>query len=146
MPTTSIRYFDSVLFNYVGLPAPECTLKKECGNYVVIEHNGDVYSCDFFVKPDWRLGNIMQEKIYEMLNSERQIYFGQRKSELPLDCTTCRWLHYCRGGCPKDYFKNTPKLEHNYFCRSFMMFFDHAHNRLKSLADNWIKTNRINQT
>ncbi|MFH2001138.1 MAG: radical SAM protein, partial [Planctomycetota bacterium] len=60
IPTTSIRYFDAVFHAYVGMPPPECTLLRECGTYVVVEHNGDVYACDFFVTPEWKLGNILR--------------------------------------------------------------------------------------
>jgi uncharacterized protein len=56
VPATSIRYFESLLYGYVGMPAPQCTLLPTCGVYTVVEHNGDVYSCDFFVEPEWRLG------------------------------------------------------------------------------------------
>ena len=62
---------------------PECTLMPECGVYVVVEHNGNVYSCDFFVDPDWKLGNVMKGKIIDMINSERQQEFGRLKADLP---------------------------------------------------------------
>ena len=76
VPTTSIRHFESVFHSYVGMEAPECTMMKECGPYVVVEHNGNVYSCDFFVEPKWKLGNIMHERIINMLNSKTQQTFG----------------------------------------------------------------------
>jgi uncharacterized protein len=85
-PTTSIRHFESVFHSYVGMEAPECTMMKECGPYVVIEHNGNVYSCDFFVEPKWKLGNIMHERIINMLNSKTQQTFGAAKAVLPREC------------------------------------------------------------
>lgn len=136
-PTTSIRYFDSVFYNYVGLPPPECTLLKECGNYVVVEHNGNVYSCDFFVEPEWKLGNIMQDNLTNMLNSSKQRKFGRLKSMLPEECRTCHWLHYCRGGCTKDRLHDTKSRKLNYLCNSYKMFFEHADARLKKMADEW---------
>jgi len=135
--TTSIRFFDSVFFAYVGLEPPECTLLPECGVYVVVEHNGDVYPCDFFVDSRLKLGNIMENKLINFLNSDAQQSFGQRKSALPDSCLSCRWLQFCRGGCPKDRRFNPANPELNYFCDSFRMFFDHADSRLKKLAIQW---------
>jgi len=136
-PTTSIRFFDSVFYIYAGLPPPECTLLEECGNYVVVEHNGDVYSCDFFVDELWRLGSVLSRDLIEMLNSERQKSFGEKKKSLPQDCSDCLWLTHCRGGCTKDRIHNSkdPKLSH--FCSAYKMFFQHADSRLKKLAVDW---------
>ncbi len=136
-PTTSIRYFDSVFHQYVGLQPPECTLLPECGVYVVIEHNGNVYSCDFYVEDDWYLGNIHQQQIIDMLNSARQKQFGMIKRQLPKECQTCEWLPYCWGGCPKDRQKDARDNGLNHFCLSFKMFFEHADATLKELARQW---------
>ena len=95
VPTTSVRHFESVFHSYVGMEAPECTMMKECGPYVVVEHNGNVYSCDFFVEPKWKLGNIMHERIINMLNSKTQQTFGAAKAVLPRECRTCGWLRNC---------------------------------------------------
>jgi uncharacterized protein len=138
-PTTSIRFFDSVFYAYVGLTPPDCTLLFECGVYVVVEHNGDVYSCDFFVEPRWRLGNVLEGSLAGMLNSEQQALFGRLKSSLAADCLQCRWLPYCRGGCPKDRRFNTSDRKLDHFCASYKIFFAHAHERLQSLAEEWKK-------
>jgi uncharacterized protein len=138
-PTTSIRFFDSVFYTYVGLEPPDCTLLPECGVYLVVEHNGDVYPCDFFVEPRLKLGNIRGKKLIDMLNSDPQRAFGARKSSLPETCMSCRWLRFCRGGCPKDRRFNPTNRELNYFCEAYKMFFDHADSRLKKLADRWHK-------
>jgi len=135
--TTSIRFFDSIFYRYVGLTPPECTLLEECGNYLVIEHNGDVYSCDFFVEPRWRLGNIKEGRLLDMLNSKRQDAFGAMKNRLPDGCSACKWLHHCRGGCIKD---RPDSLNHNgvsYLCDAYKMFFEHADPRLTELAASW---------
>ncbi len=136
-PTTFIRYFDSVLHNYVDLSPPECTLLPNCGVYVVVEHNGDVYSCDFFVEPEWKLGNVMEGNLTEMLNSERQDEFGQMKADLPRACKNCRWLKYCRGGCTKDRLRDPRDKKLNHFCLSYKMFFEHADARLRQFAEDW---------
>jgi uncharacterized protein len=137
MPTTFVRFIDSVFFSYVGFSPPECTLLKECGVYVVVEHNGDVYSCDFFVEPEWKLGNVMENDLLHMLNSQNQKKFGRMKAELPKDCRKCQWLRYCRGGCTKDRIRDPQDQGLNHFCQSYKMFFEHADNRLKSMAEDW---------
>jgi len=136
---TSVRFFDSLFHLYVGLPPPECTLLKECGVYVVVEHNGNVYACDFFVDPEWKLGNILEDRLTDMLNSAKQRRFGRLKADLPEECRGCRWLPLCRGGCTKDRFHHPSHPESNPFCRSFMMFFEHADDRFKKLAEEWKK-------
>ena len=136
-PSTSVRFFDSVFFHYAGLTPPECTLLEECGVYVVVEHNGDVYSCDFFVEPQWKLGNVMKDDLKSLLNSEKQNEFAKMKAELPEECQKCQWLNYCRGGCTKDRIHNPADRTVNYLCLSYKMFFQHADDRLKKLADEW---------
>jgi uncharacterized protein len=142
-PTTSIRYFDSVFYSYVGLTPPECTLLPTCGIYVVVEHNGDVYSCDFFVEPEWKLGNVMGSKIIDMLNSERQHQFGRMKADLPQECLTCKWLSYCYGGCTKDRIRDPRDHNLNHFCRSYKMFFNHADEKMQQLATDWQRQQKI---
>jgi uncharacterized protein len=134
---TSIRFFDSLFHIYVDLPPPECTLLKECGVYVVVEHNGDIYSCDFFVDPRWKLGNIMTGRLADMLNSSTQNRFGRLKASLPKECLDCRWLHLCRGGCTKDRLHNPSHDQLNFFCSAYKMFFQHADKKFKELAEEW---------
>ena len=134
---TSVRYFDSVFHTYVGLTAPECTLAQVCGSYLVVEHNGDVYSCDFFVEGEWKLGNVMTHRLDEMLNAPRQEEFGEMKAKLPEECPTCRWLPHCQGGCTKDRIRDPRDEGSNHFCASYKMFFEHADVKLKRLAEQW---------
>jgi uncharacterized protein len=141
LPTTFIRFFDSVFYRYVGLEPPECDLSGECGPYLVVEHNGDVFACDFFVEPDWRLGNVMSGRLVHMLNSARQRAFGRRKADLPEECRACGWLSLCRGGCPKDRLRDPSDEGRNHFCPGFKAFFAHADARLKALAEDWKKKN-----
>jgi len=136
-PTTSVRHFESVFYNYVGLQAPECTMMKECGPYAVIEHNGNVYSCDFFVEPKWKLGNVMNDRLINMLNSKRQTVFGQAKALLPRECRQCSWLTKCYGGCTKDRIKDPQDHRKPRFCTSYKMFFKHADPVLSDLAVQW---------
>lgn len=136
-PTTSIRYFESVFFHYAGRQPPQCVFLPECGAYVVVEHNGDVFACDFFVEERWKLGNVKDGRLDEMLNSSRQREFGKWKAALVDECHACRWLRCCWGGCTKYRLTDpdTKKLSH--LCEAYKMFFDHADECLKALAAEW---------
>jgi len=136
-PTTFIRWFDSVFYSYVGLPAPECTLLPECGIYTVVEHNGDVYACDFFVEPEWKLGNIMTDSLTELLNSPLQNKFGAQKAVLPPECGECPWLTHCCCGCPRDRQNNPATGGSNHYCAAYKLFFEHADARLRQLEEQW---------
>ncbi len=141
-PTTNVRHFDSVFYTYVGMEPPECTMMRECGPYVVVEHNGNVYSCDFFVEPKWRLGNIMDNRITAMLNSKKQLAFGAAKALLPGECRKCQWLTKCYGGCTKDRVKDPGDNRKPRFCLSYKMFFAHADKVLRHIAEEWKKKQR----
>lgn len=144
-PTISVRFFDALFYSYVRMEPPECTLLKECGVCVVVEHNGDVYSCDFFVEPDWKLGNIMEKRLIDMLNSRRQREFGKLKAALPEPCKECSWVTYCRGGCTKDRIRDARDNGLNHFCQAYKMFFEHSDSRFKLLAHEWKKQQAIYQ-
>ena len=137
MPTVSIRWFDSLLFTYVGLPAPECPLHEECGIYLCIEHNGDVYPCDFFVESEWKLGNVLTDRLDHLLNGETMTAFGRIKTRMPVECAECHWYRHCYGGCTKDRIKDPLDRGSNHFCEGFKMFFQHADKTFKRLAGRW---------
>jgi uncharacterized protein len=137
-PTTSIRYFDSIFYRYVGLTPPECSLQDDCGTYLVVEHTGDVYACDFFVEPKWHLGNIHEDTMDKMLGSEKQNIFGAMKKNLPPECIECRWLKYCTGGCPR--YRPSPD-QPGYLCEAYRRFFHHADIRMRDLATTWKANN-----
>lgn len=137
-PQVSVRIIDSIFHRYVGLDAPECTHQRECGVYLVVEHNGDVYACDFFVEPTWKLGNILKDRMIDLLNSRKQELFGKKKANLNKQCKTCPWLQYCYGGCTKDRLRDPRDNKHNHFCESYKMFFRHVDEKMKSLARQWM--------
>jgi len=143
VPTTSIRLFDAVFFSYVDMAPPMCSLLPECGNYVVVEHNGDVYSCDFFVEDRWRLGNILEDTIIDLLNSPLQQKFGKLKAQLPEQCCCCPWLKYCRGGCTKHRLGDQHSHRANYLCQAYKMFFEHSDKKFKQLAAEWHKKRQL---
>ncbi|MCT7904659.1 Anaerobic sulfatase-maturating enzyme homolog YdeM [Candidatus Ornithobacterium hominis] len=137
-PTTMVRNIDSVFYTYVDMPSPECTLLEQCGVYPTVEHNGDVFSCDFFVEDHWRLGNIMQgDQLIEMINSSTQMKFGKMKNILPEKCHTCEWYKNCYGGCTKDRIKDMRDEGNPRFCQSTIDFLEHSHSRLQFLAQRW---------
>lgn len=146
VPTTSVRFFESVLFSYVDMQPPECSLMKQCGVYLVVEHNGDVYSCDFFVDPKWKLGNIMENSLVDMLNSPRQREFGKMKSKLAEECTRCPWLKHCWGGCTKNRLNNPNDRNFDFLCDAYKIFFDYADERLTKLGNDWKEQQREKRT
>ena len=125
---TYVELFDCILANWVGVTPGICVYAKECGHAGIMEFNGDVYSCDHFVFPEYRLGNIREKTITEMLYSEQQQQFSRLKSQaLPKECKECEWEFACHGECPrtrfiKDVYGNPGK---NYLCEGYRMFFRH---------------------
>ncbi len=124
-----IQLFDSTLANWIGEQPGVCTLAKTCGHAGVMEFNGDVYSCDHFVFPEYRLGNIYQKTLVEMMYSPEQQRFGQHKQDsLPRQCRECEFLFACNGECPKNRFMHTADGEAglNYLCKGYRQFFKHV--------------------
>ncbi len=124
-----IQLFDATLANWVGVTPGICTLAETCGHAGALEFNGDVYSCDHFVFPQYKLGNIYTQTLFEMMNSPRQIAFGQNKrNALPRQCRECKYLFACHGECPKNRFLRTADGEPglNYLCAGYRKFFEHV--------------------
>ena len=124
-----VEIFDCTLANWMGVSPGICAYSKECGHAGVMEHNGDVYSCDHFVFPEYKLGNIMTDSIVGMMHSERQHAFGQAKrTALPGQCRGCKYLFACNGECPRNRFAHTAAGEPglNYLCKGYYQFFDHV--------------------
>ena len=124
-----VQIFDSTLANWMGEQPGICTMAKTCGHAGVMEFNGDVYACDHFVFPEYKLGNIYQKTLVEMMYSERQQAFGQMKQKsLPTQCRECEWLFACNGECPKNRFAHTADGEPglNYLCAGYRKFFKHV--------------------
>lgn len=141
-PSTFIRLFDSVFFAYVNLIPPDCDLRSVCGNYLVVEHTGEVFSCDFFVELSWKLGTVQEDNLIDLLNSSKQNQFGSAKMLLHGDCIECNWLNYCHGGCVKDRATETLRNGKSHFCESYKIFFEAADPTFKELADCWMSQNR----
>lgn len=124
-----IQLFDATLANWVGENPGICTMGKTCGHAGVMEFNGDVYSCDHFVFPQYKLGNIYSKTLIEMFYGEKQLEFGQNKyRSLPRQCKNCKFLFACNGECPKNRFCKTELGESglNYLCKGYYQFFDYV--------------------
>jgi uncharacterized protein len=132
----SIRDFDSVLSYYVTGRHSICTFDRQCSQYIVIEHTGDAFCCDFFVEPKWRLGNIFETPIEKLAASTKKRTFARMKSNLCNKCLVCRHLAICRGGCMKDRapFDRENYGRESYFCEAYRQFFDHAIPRFMQIA------------
>ena len=124
-----IQLFDATLANWVGVAPGICTMAKECGHAGVMEYNGDVYSCDHFVYPEYKLGNLAYKTIYEMMNSDRQKEFSKMKYRLlPQQCRECKYQFACHGECPKNRFIRDKygNMGLNYLCKGYYQFFEHV--------------------
>ena len=124
-----IQLFDSTLANWAGVQPGVCTMARTCGHAGVMEFNGDVYSCDHFVFPEYKLGNIREKTLVEMMYSDRQQKFGTDKYDsLPGQCRSCKYLFACNGECPKNRFAFTADGEPglNYLCEGYYRFFEHV--------------------
>lgn len=132
-----VQLFDVALAAWVGLEPNLCVFQRTCGSAAVIEHNGDIYSCDHYVYPENRLGNIRELPVRSMLHSRQQIRFGQDKLDrLPKACLECRFLFACNGECPKHRFAKSPHGDQNlnYLCPAYKLFFAHVDPYMKFMA------------
>ncbi len=132
----SIRDFDSFLSYYVTGKHTICTFDKQCSQYIVIEHTGDAFCCDFFVEPRWQLGNIFETPIEKLAVSSTKRTFARTKQNICNKCLACRHLAVCRAGCMKDRapFDRDNFGKESYFCEGYKLFFDHTMPRFTQLA------------
>jgi uncharacterized protein len=133
-----IQQFDATLANWVGAPPRICVYSETCGNDLVIEHSGDVYSCDHYVYPEYKLGNIGEQTLFALIQSPKQKKFGENKlNELSQECIDCSYRFACHGECPKHRFTKsidgTSRL--NYLCSDYKIFFEHVHPYMQFMGD-----------
>ena len=124
-----VQLFDATLANWAGVAPGLCSVSSMCGHAAVMEYNGDVYACDHFVFPEYRMGNIRQLSLTEMMYGERQRSFARMKHDtLPRRCRECRFLFACHGECPKNRFLRDHCGEKglNYLCSGYRQFFNHV--------------------
>ncbi len=133
---TSIRDFDSILSYYLGQRHTICTFDRQCSQYVVVEHAGDVYCCDFFVESMWHLGNIFDTPIESLATCAKKRQFARVKTKLCNKCLVCRHLDICRGGCMKDRapFDKESYGRESYFCEAYKRFFEYSGPKFMDIA------------
>lgn len=132
-----VQIFDTTLGAHLGQYSL-CIFAPTCGNALALEHNGDLYSCDHYVEPDYLLGNIQETHMIELVASDKQRQFGRDKQEtLPRYCRECEVRFACNGGCPRNRFSRTPDGEAglNYLCAGYKLFFKHVERPMKIMAN-----------
>lgn len=135
-----VQIFEEATRTAFGQDHSLCLFRPTCGDIPVVEYNGDVYACDHFVEPAWRLGNIAETSFTEILRSEPLIAFGEAKrTSLPQTCRSCEVLAMCNGECPKNRFvtngENTEKR--NYLCAGYKLFFNHCTPFVRAVSRQW---------
>lgn len=132
-----VQMFDSALASWYGVNPGLCIFAEKCGNALALEHNGDLYSCDHFVDPDYLLGNILNDPLAELVTSQKQQKFGDDKYDtLPDYCLRCEVRFACNGECPKNRFIKTPAGQAglNYLCAGYRAFFNHIDQPMRFMA------------
>jgi|GEM_PF-3124681 len=134
---TFVQMFDATLAQWCGVPPGVCSMGETCGDALVVEHNGDVYSCDHFVYPEYKLGNIAQTPLGEIYRTAKRREFGlNKRNTLPSECLRCKFYFACRGECPKHRFDRgadgSPK---NSLCEGLKIYFRHVEPYMEYMRD-----------
>jgi uncharacterized protein len=132
-----VQMFDVALGKWLNIPGGLCIFSETCGSALAMEHNGDLYSCDHYVYPDYKLGNIANQAMPDLVESQQQKKFGTDKRDtLPQKCIKCTYRFACNGGCPKQRFIETEDGEAglNYLCEGYYHFFEHADPYMRTMA------------
>lgn len=135
--TVHVMNFEWALASWLQLPASVCLFAKRCGKALIVEHSGDVYSCDHFMYPEYRIGDIRHDDLQALAASPAQLAFGAAKEEaLPQYCKRCPYLFACNGECPKNRFEQSPDGEAgmNYLCPSYEKYFRHITQAMNAMA------------
>lgn len=125
----SVRHIDNYLSVLLGREPENCAFRGVCGGYFVVEANGDLYPCDFYCQPEWKLGSVYDPAPF--LPKERLMSFIRASERVHADCRRCRWGFLCRGGCRRD---RTEDGARNRYCEAYKAFFEHAYPRLQKIA------------
>lgn len=119
-----VNLFDSTLANYCGLNPGTCVYSETCGSNAVVEHNGDVYPCDHFVYPQYKIGNLNDSSLQEIMSSDKITRFGiDKRNSLPMKCLKCKYFTVCHGECPKHRFGDSGL---NSLCEGLYYFYSHV--------------------
>ncbi|MGM9652742.1 MAG: anaerobic sulfatase maturase [Eubacteriales bacterium] len=127
----SIRDFDSYINMLKGLPPSSCAMQGKCGGYFVVESDGSVYPCDFYVTDEYRIGNIVHESLDALAQKETARAFIARSAEQSAQCRRCRWFPICRGGCRR---YREPFPSPSKFCAAYKKFFDTCYGKMVGIV------------
>ena len=133
-----VQLFDATLALMVGVQPSVCSLCETCGSGLTVEHNGDVYCCDHFVYPEYKIGNIHTDRLADLAYCDRQFEFGvAKRALLPRECRHCKFYNLCHGECPKHRFisDNTGEYGKNYLCDGYRMFYEHTEGAMTQMKD-----------
>ena len=133
-----VQLFDATLALMVGVQPSVCSLCETCGSGLTVEHNGDVYCCDHFVYPEYKIGNIHTDRLADLAYCDRQFEFGvAKRALLPRECRHCKFYNLCHGECPKHRFisDNTGEYGKNYLCDGYKIFYEHTEGAMKQMKD-----------
>jgi uncharacterized protein len=139
----SIRHFDNYVYMLTGQHPESCGMSGVCTSYFVVESDGGVYPCDFYVLDQYKMGNLTLQTFSQLAKSEIAVKFREESKHIHSKCKSCYWLHICRGGCKRDrepFVDGKPGL--NRFCEAYKEFFLHSAQRLNELAMN-IRRNQV---
>ena len=140
----SIRLFDSILAYFIDRQYVVCYMDRNCCQYFVVEHNGDVYPCDFHVKDDLKLGNIKSDEWEDFNQSKTYLEFGVKKNQWNNECKTCEYLNFCHGDCLKHRLRGYTKPESiSHLCTGWKKFYRYTLPRFKILAEKFAKRREI---
>jgi uncharacterized protein len=132
----SVRFIDDALHSIIYGRSSTCVHSERCASAYVLEWNGDLYACDHFVYKDWRIGNLMETPLLDLVTSDRVEAFAALKTDLPQPCRGCEYLAMCWGGCPKHHRPiGRDPARYNHFCEGYKMFFKRALPELKRIAE-----------
>ena len=134
---TFVQMFDATLAQWCGVQPGVCSMGETCGDALVVEHNGDVYSCDHFVYPEYLLGNIRETTLAEIYRSKKRRDFGlAKRNALPAECLRCKYYFACRGECPKHRFETgSDGCRKNSLCEGLKAYFRHAEPYMDYMRD-----------
>lgn len=135
-PDISERFFDNMLNVYAHRDAELCTRRRSCAKTLILEQNGDAYPCDFYIHPDWKIGNVGTDALADILRHPLYDRFMKLKPALPEACRSCEWQALCYGGCPRNrrWNEDLSASQPDYFCSSYRQVYAYAHDRMTELA------------
>lgn len=138
-PRFSVRYFDALIGRKLGQGTGFCRIGDTCGNYLVVEHNGDVYPCDFFVESEWKLGNLKEDSIERIEKKDKFKSFSEGRRNVSKDCKNCGVWELCHGGCQRYRDLPTGPEKRTYLCKGYKYFLSKNLGKIEKMAERFSK-------